>query len=245
MQFRITGRAGRGIAALAALSLIGIVGVRAARASDHQDNPLVELNPAMDMSDFYAFPGAAADRIVLVMDTRPLLTPAATPGASFDPNILYQFKVDNTGDAKEDKVIQVTFKGTGATQTFEVRGPMAPPVVGGMMNTVSTSTPTMTGTINAVAGSSTGMQVYAGAKEDPFFLDLEQFLRILPDRKPSTGALSQIPDSPTATTFRSTAAAVDALKGSNVLSIVIELPTAQLTAGGTSAKLGLWGTTSR
>ena len=113
------------------------------------------------------------------------------------------------------------------------------------MNTVSTSAPTMTGTINTVTGSSTGMQVYAGAREDPFFLDLEQFLRILPDRKPSTGALSQIPDAPSASSFRSTTAAVDALKGSNVLSIVIELPTTQLTAGGTSAKLGLWGTTSR
>ena len=244
MQFRITGRARKGLAVLAALGLIGAVGIRAARASDHQDNPLVELNPAMDMSDFYAFPGSAADRIVLAMDTRPLLTPAQTPGASFDPNILYQFKIDNSGDAREDKVIQVTFRGTGASQTVEVRGPMAPPVVGGMMNTVSTSTPTVTGSINQVIGTASGIQVYAGAREDPFFLDLEQFLRILPDRKPSTGPLSLIPDSPTAGTFRTAAAAVDALKGSNVLSIVIELPTSQLTAGG-AAKLGLWGTTSR
>ena len=244
MQFHMTVRARRGVAVLAALGVIGAVGARAARASDHQDNPLVELNPAMDMSDFYAFPGATADRIVLAMDTRPLLTPAATPGASFDPNILYQFKIDNTGDAKEDKVIQVTFHGTGANQTFEVRGPMAPPVVGGMMNTVDASTPVLTGTINQPTGSATGMQVYAGAREDPFFLDLEQFLRILPDRKPNTGPLSMIPDAPSATSFRTAASAVDALKGSNVLSIVIELPTAQLTAGG-SAKLGLWGTTSR
>ena len=244
MQFRITGRARKGLAVLAALGLIGAVGIRAARASDHQDNPLVELNPAMDMSDFYAFPGSAADRIVLAMDTRPLLTPAQTPGASFDPNILYQFKIDNSGDAREDKVIQVTFRGTGASQTVEVRGPMAPPVVGGMMNTVSTSTPTVTGSINQVIGTASGIQVYAGAREDPFFLDLEQFLRILPDRKPNTGPLSLIPDSPTAGSFRTTANAVDALKGSNVLSIVIELPTSQLTAGG-AAKLGLWGTTSR
>ena len=244
MQFRFNRRSQIGLALLTTITLVGAASIRAARASDHQDNPLVELNPAMDMSDFYAFPGAASDRIVLVMNTRPLLTPAQTPGAAFDPNILYQFKVDNTGDAREDRVIQVTFKGTGTNQTFEVRGPMVPPVVGGMMNTVSTSTPTLTGTINQTAGSATGMQVYAGAREDPFFLDLEQFLRILPDRKPSTGPLSLIPDSPTAGTFRSTAAAVDALKGSNVLSIVIELPTAQLTAGGTT-KLGLWGTTSR
>jgi hypothetical protein len=244
MQFHMNVRARRGVAVLAALGLLGAVGVRAARASDHQDNPLVELNPAMDMSDVYAFPGATADRIVLAMDTRPLLTPAATPGASFDPNILYQFKVDNTGDAKEDKVIQITFHGTGANQTFEVRGPMPPPVVGGMMNTVATSVPVLTGTINQVTGSATGMQVYAGAREDPFFLDLEQFLRILPDRRPNTGPLSQIPDTPSASSFRTAASAVDALKGSNVLSIVIELPTAQLTAGG-AAKIGLWGTTSR
>ena len=244
MQFRMNNRRGRSIAALVAVVALGATGIRVARASDHQDNPLVELNPSMDMSDVYAFPGASADRVVLVLNSHPLLTPAQTPGAYFDPNILYQFKVDNTGDAQEDKVIQVTFKGTGPTQTFEVRGPMTPPVLGPMMNTVATTDPVLTGTINQVAGSSTGMQVYAGAREDPFFLDLEQFLRILPDRKPATGALSQIPDAPSASSFRAAGSAVDALKGTNVLSIVIELPTSQLTAGG-SAKLGIWGTTSR
>jgi hypothetical protein len=244
MQFRTLARGRTGFALLAALSIAGIAGVRSVQASDHQDNPLVELNPAMDMSDFYAFPGSSADRIVLVLNSRPLLTPAQTPGASFDPNILYQFKVDNTGDAKEDRVIQVTFKGTGPTQTFEVRGPMAPPVVGGMMNTVANVTPAVTGTINQASGTSSGIQVYAGAREDPFFLDLETFLRIIPDRKPSTGALSQIPDAPSASSFRAAGSAVDALAGSNLLSIVIELPTSQLTQGGT-AKLGLWGTISR
>ena len=244
MQFRKNRRALIGLALLGAVGMVGVSGVRAARASDHQDNPLVELNPAMDMSDFYAFPGASADRIVLVMDTRPLLTPAQTPGASFDPNILYQFKIDNTGDAKEDRVIQVTFHGTGANQTVEVRGPLVPPVIGPNMNTVATVDPVISGAINTNLGSATGMQVYAGAREDPFFLDLETFLRILPDRKPSTGPLSQIPDAPSASSFRSAATAVDALKGSNVLSIVIELPTSSLTSGGTT-KLGLWGTTSR
>ncbi len=244
MKFHLPGRGARALALLATVAVVGVAGVRAARASDHQDNPLVELNPSMDMSDFYAFPGSAADRTVLVLNSHPLLTPAQTPGASFDPNILYQFKIDNTGDAKEDLVIQVVFHGTGASQTVEVRGPIAPPVVGGMMNTVANTTPTVTGPVNTVLGTTSGMQVYAGAREDPFFLDLEQFLRILPDRKPSTGPLSLIPDSPTAGSFRDAASAVDALKGSNVLSIVVELPTAQLTAGG-SSKLGLWGTISR
>jgi hypothetical protein len=244
MQFRMNALGRRALALATVLALAGTLGIRAARASDHQDNPLVELNPSMDMSDFYAFPGAAADRVVLVLNSRPLLTPAQTPSASFDPNILYQFKVDNTGDAKEDRVIQVVFKGTGPSQTVEVRGPMTPPVVGGMMNTLADVAPAITGNINTVLGSATGMQVYAGAREDPFFLDLEQFLRIIPDRKPSTGALSLIPDSPAAGSFRAPGAAVDALYGSNLLSIVIELPTSQLTQGGT-AKLGAWGTISR
>ncbi|MEO6526532.1 MAG: DUF4331 family protein [Gemmatimonadaceae bacterium] len=247
MQLRSFGRRQRVLAAftvIAGIAAVAATGAGVARASDHQDNPLVELNPAMDMSDVYVFPGSAPDRIALVLNSRPLLTPAQTPGASFDPNILYQFKVDNTGDAKEDRVIQVIFKGTGATQTVEVRGPMAPPVLGAMMNTVASIAPAVTGTINQSLGSATGMQVFAGTREDPFFLDLEQFLRILPDRKPSTGPLSQIPDSPSAGTFRTAAAAVDLLKGTNLLSIVVELPASQLTSGGT-AKIGVWGTISR
>jgi len=76
--------------------------------SDHQDTPFVELNPKSDLTDVYAFPGAAAGRIVLAMDTRAFLTPAEAQDpaqASFDHNLLYQFKIDNNGDAKEDKVI--------------------------------------------------------------------------------------------------------------------------------------------
>lgn len=244
MRFRLFGRARRGPTLLALAVATCAIGVGVARASDHQDNPLVELNPSLDMSDVYAFPGATPDRVVLAMNSHPLMTPAQTPGASFDPNLLYQFKVDNTGDAREDRVIQVVFTGTGASQTVQVYGPMAPPVQGAMGNTLATGTPTVTGPINQVLGTSTGMQVYAGAREDPFFLDLEQFLRIIPDRKPVEGPLSQIPDAPSATSFRAAGSAVDALKGTNVLSIVIELPTAQLTMGG-NAKIGVWGTISR
>ena len=231
------------VAALAVAALAG-TGISVARASDHQDNPLVELNPAMDMTDVYAFPGSSPDRVVLVMNSSPFLTPARTPTASFDPNLLYQFKIDNNGDAKEDRVIQVTFNGSGTTQTVEVRGPIAPPVSGAMNNTVADMSPTVSGPINATIGSASGIQVFAGPREDPFFLDLETFFRIVPDRKPSTGALSQLPDAPSASSFRSASAAVDYVKGFNVLSIIIEVPASMLTAGG-NRKIGVWGTISR
>jgi hypothetical protein len=224
--------------------------VKRSLASDHQDTADVELNPSMDMTDVYAFPGASADRIALVLNSWALLTPAeAQPGVtSFDDNLLYQFKIDNTGDAQEDKVIQVTFHGAGSDQTVEVRGPMAPPVIGAMRNTVADVAPALSGKVATILGSSDGMQLFAGPRQDPFYIDLEQFFRIIPDRKPVTGPLSMLPDSATASSFRAPGAAVDILGGAggqpfNVLSIVIELPSSQLR--GSTDRIGIWGTISR
>lgn len=228
--------------ALAAVGAALTLGV--AIASDHQDSPNVELNPLQDLTDVYAFPSPVAGRMVLVMNTRAFLTPAASGTAGFDRNQLYQFKIDNTGDAREDKVIQVTFSGTGSAQVMAVRGPMAPPVVGAMGNTVASTSPVVSGAINTTLGSATGLQAFAGARDDAFFIDLEQFFRIIPDRKPSTGALSQLPNTATASGFRPAGQAVNYVAGFNVLTIVVEVPIADLTAGGT-AKLGLWGSISR
>jgi hypothetical protein len=228
----------------AVLTVLGVAGgavaARQAVGSDHQDTPEVELSPRMDINDVYAFPGSSPDRIVLVMTTSSPITPAQVAGASFDPNLLYQLKVDNDGDAAEDLVLQFTFEGTGTDQQVIVRGPVAPADVG-MMNRVVDAEPSLTGAFNQNL-SQGGLQVFAGPRDDPFFLDLEQFFRIVPDRKPVSGGLSQLPDSPSASAFRNPAP--DYLAGFNTLAIVVELPVADLTAGGTS-RLGLWGTISR
>ena len=228
-----------GVVALAATFAV----TRNSIASDHQDTPEVELSPRMDVNDVYAFPGATGDRLVLAMTTSSPITPAQSSGASFDPNLLYQLKVDNTGDGIEDKVFQITFSGTGANQQVTVRGPVAPAQTG-TMNTVVSSGPAVTGATNANLGSATGMQAFAGLRDDPFFLDLEQFFRIVPDRKPVSGPLSQLPDAPSASAFRPAGQAVDYLRGINTLAIVIELPSAMLTDGGLR-KIGVWGTISR
>ena len=228
------------IAAIVAACATGGVGI--ALASDHQDTPDVELNPSIDMTDLYVFPSPVAGRVVLVMNSWGVLTPAETPTTYFDPNILYQFKIDNNHDGIEDKVIQVSFKGAGANQTVEVRGPVAPPVVGAMENKISTAAPVLTGTTRTTLGSASGVQVYAGPRDDPFFIDLEQFFRIIPDRKPVTGALSQLPDTPTASAWRNPG--IDFLAGFNVLSIVVELPASDLT-GSSGPNFGVWATISR
>lgn len=224
---------------ITALALIGIV-AGGVLASDHMDTPEVELNPRMDINDVYAFPGSSADRIALVLTTS---SPLAGQTASFDPDLLYQLKIDNTGDAKEDLVFQVTFdEGTGSSQQVTVRGPVAPAAIG-TSNVIVNTQLVSRGTVGTAFQSSTGMQIFAGLRADPFFIDLEQFFKIIPDRRPATGPLST-PLTQTATSFRNPG--VDLLRPFNTLALVLELPKSQLIASSAQdAKFGLWATISR
>ena len=229
-----------GAAALVATAALAGVVV----ASDHMDTPFVEMNPRYDVNDVYAFPGASPDRVVLVLGTSSPLTPAGTSTAAFGDKdeVLYQLKVDNTGDGREDLVFQFTFSGPAGNQKVRVQGPMAPNEVG-TSNTLLAGGREIQGDVKTVLGSASGLQVFAGPRDDPFFIDLEAFFRVLPDRKPEAGPLSTIMQGPL--TFRAANSAVDFLRGFNDLAIVVELPLAELTANGAKPKFGVWGTTSR
>ena len=248
MQLRPTAPSWALVAGLIAVGALATV-ARHAIGSDHQDTPFVELNPKTDLTDVYAFPGAAG-RTVLAMDTRAFLTPAEATDpaqASFDDDLLYQFKIDTDGDALEDKVIQVSFTGEGADQQVQVRGPLAPSVRGAMANVVADVTPAVTGPLNSALGSPTGMQVFVGPRDDPFFIDLEAAFCILPDRRPVGGPLSQscaLTPSQPGTPFYFRTPGINYVSGFNVNSIVIELPNAMLE-GSAPGRLGVWGTVSQ
>jgi hypothetical protein len=112
-----------------------------------------------------------------------------------------------------------------------------------MRSTLVNDPQAITGTVGQTLGSATGVQVFAGLRDDPFFIDLEQFFKILPDRRPSTGPLSQ-PQTQTATAFRTPG--IDFLRNYNALAIVVEVPRSMLTsATGADANIGIWGTVSR
>jgi hypothetical protein len=231
---------------LAAIGLIaGLTTAGVVLASDHQDTPEVELSPRYDVNDVYAFPAQREGRIALVLGTSSPLTPSATPSAVFGTKDqeLYQIKVDNDGDAKEDLVFQITFTGKAGQQKVTLRGPYKPNVVGATGNTL-VGGKKLSGAVNTIIGDDKGVKLFAGPRDDPFFIDLEQFFRIIPDRRPSTGPLSVLPAP--ASSFRDAGSAVDFVRGYNDLAIVVELPTAMLAADGkTAGKLGVWGTTSR
>lgn len=232
-------RAVRTLAVVTA-GVAALVVAQRVHASDHQDTPETELNPRMDINDVYAFPGSSADRIALVVTTS---SPIAGQSASFDPNLLYQIKVDNTGDAVEDLVFQVSFDaGVGAAQKYQIRGPIKPTMTG-TKTMLETGSTVLTGTVGSAAGSATGMQAYAGLRADPFVIDLEQFFNVIPDRRPSTGPLS-VQNGPSASSFRTPG--VDFLKPFNALAIAIELPKAMLQSStAADAKFGVWSTISR
>jgi hypothetical protein len=220
------------------------IALRSSLASDHQDTPEVELQPRLDINDVYAFPGSTADRIALVLTTSSPLTPAASAGATFDPDILYQIKIDHSGDGVEDLVLQFTFDGEGASQVVALYGPAAPTQTG-RITTLLPSAPTVMGSTNTALGSPAGVQLFAGVRDDPFYIDLEQFFKIIPDRAPVQGPLSKIGPKPEASAFRNPG--IDFLRGINTLGIVVELPESMLLApdSGSDPKLGIWATTSR
>jgi hypothetical protein len=116
-----------------------------------------------------------------------------------------------------------------------------------MQNEVADVTPAVTGALNTVLGSADGVQVFAGPRDDPFFIDLEAAFCILPDRRPVGGALSSscaLTPSQAGTPFYFRNPGVNYVNGFNVNAIVIELPTAMLEGSG-PGRLGVWGTISQ
>ena len=235
--------------------LLGLVVVAAtvlilARAygSDHADTPSIAATPGTDLTDVYIFPSlTTASNVVLAMNVHPLIPIGQGLNTAFDPNVLYQFKIDNNGDKNEDLVIQAKFSGLNpATQTVQIFGPAAPNSTGTVTSFLDTPNPT-SGTLNSTFNPNATMKAFCGGREDPFFFDLERFFQILPDRATPINGIAVPPSQaniPQLTSWRAPGVAQDFLYNMNVLSIVVELPKSELTVGG-DGKIRVWCTTSK
>ncbi len=234
------------VPAVAAGLLAAVVGVQL-KASDHQQTPFTELNPQYDITDVYAFPAATPGRIAFVVNVSSPLHSQQLPfhGFADASEAIYQVKIDNTGDVLEDLVFQLYFTGPIGNQTVTLRGPVTPNGTGTTNTLVTAGGTVVTGQVNTNLGSPTGVQLFAGPRNDPFFIDLEQFFRIIPDRKPVSGPLSQLPSTPTASSFRKKGDAVDFLRGYLALSIVIEVPTSLVNGAGHNPRFGVWATVNK
>src|SRR3989449_10965003 len=107
------------------LVLVAAAGLtRWIKASDHKDSALLAAAHAADIADVYTFRSPVhPDNVVLVMTVSGFIPPSEASTTFFDPGVLYQWKLDNNGDAVEDLVIQAFVTGTGGHQGMQFRGP--------------------------------------------------------------------------------------------------------------------------
>ena len=188
-------------------------------AADHVDTPTV-TGQKSDITDLYVFQAQNTANMVFVANTQGLLAPGSTAAAKFDENTIIEFNIDNNADNMEDLVIQCKYNAT--TNSMDVYGPVAPSEKGlrSKLEAGVTASAGVTayGSAAVIGTGATGIRVFAGPRDDPFFFDLEQYRKIL-------GGM--------ATGFRTPG--VDTFAGTNVLSVVVEVPKTTLNSSGAVA----------
>lgn len=247
-------------------------------ASSHAEAPLISMDRYADNTDVYGFRSYETGRsgfVTLIANFIPLQDPSGGPQFyRFDDSVLYEIKIDNTGDGREDITYQFQFTtqtqnpntvlGHNAVnengvigsltdadynmpQTYTVRrvsrlrnragillgsGLRTPP-----SNVGPRATPNYEQNLGlpAVYNLPNGGRVFAGQRDEGFFLDLGGPFDIINYRSLSpTGG-------------------VDTLRTFNVNSIAIEVPISEVTFSGTvpsgptasDAVIGVFSTASR
>ena len=204
------------IFAIAALITGGII-----YAADHIDAPAV-TNQASDITDLYVFQGQTTSNLVFVANTQGLLSPANTAAKKFDANTIIEFNIDNNADNVEDLVIQCKYD--AASNSMQVYGPIKPSETGLRSklegSVTASATVTAYGSAAVVGTGSTGIKVFAGPRDDPFFFDFTQYGKII-------GGMATSFNNPGTDTFA----------GTNVMSVVVEVPKTLLNSTG---KINVW-----
>jgi len=81
-------------------------------AASHREAPITALDHKADITDWFTFVSPEhSDRVVMILNVDPFLEPSNGPNYfPFDPNILYEMKVDNNRDGIEDVTFQFRFQ---------------------------------------------------------------------------------------------------------------------------------------
>ena len=95
--------------AIAFMSLI--VSVPPAMSADHAESTSVADDPAADIGDAFIFLDPNDNtKVVLAMTVSGFIVPSELLNLSFFPSqIVYRFEIENTGDARADRFIDVVF----------------------------------------------------------------------------------------------------------------------------------------
>lgn len=243
-------------------------------ASSHREAPLISGDPEADNTDLYAFRSPdLTNTVTIIANYVPLEEPNGGPNfGRFGDNVLYEIKIDNTGNGEADVVYQFRFHSTltvPGTWLYNY-GPIALTTTAGLpskyvnlnyhqyytvtrikngqsqvlgqnletppVNVGPRSTPNYDALANAAIYnlSNNGGKVFAGQRDDPFFVDLGSIFDLAGLRP--FNSLHLIPLSNTT--------AIDGVRGYNTHSIAIQVPIGDLT-NGSNPNIGVWATASR
>ncbi|MDF3146928.1 MULTISPECIES: DUF4331 domain-containing protein [unclassified Streptomyces] len=234
----------------------------AASASSHREAPLISGTPQYDNTDVYAFVSPdKPDTTTIIANWIPFEEPAGGPNFfTFAEDAQYDIHIDNNGDAQGDLLYRFTFdthvknkktflyntgpveslddKDLNITQTYDIEliklkdqypvsktkvandVPVAPSNVG--KASMPDYAKLREQAVHKLAGDATS---FAGQADDPFFLDLRVFDLLY------GGNLSEVGN--------------DTLKGYNVNSIALQVPTHMIAESADQPVVGIWSTTQR
>lgn len=196
------------ILALAIPAVVGIFLI----AADHIDAPS-SMGSSADVTDFFAFePTEGSDNTVFIVDLQSNVLPNLAYG-TFDEDVLTEINIDTDGDLVEDLVIQAIPR-NGVMYFF---GPVTP-MQSGLSSGVLTDSPLgaveISSTTAITETTASGVKLFAGPRQDPFFFDFFQFNAVIGGMAPEG--------------FKSADEAEDTFDGANTLAIAIEIPNSML-----------------
>lgn len=234
----------------------------AASASSHREAPLISGQPQYDNTDVYAFVSPdKPDSTTIVANWIPFEEPGGGPNFyQFAEDAQYDLHIDNNGDGQGDLLYRFTFKthvknkksflyNTGVveslddpdlnvTQTYDIdlfrlkhqkveyKTKVADDIPVAPSNVGKASMPNYEKlrdqAVYKLPGDSTA---FAGQADDPFFADLRVFDLLY------GGNLSEVGN--------------DTLKGYNVNSIALQVPTEMIAESSHQPVVGIWSTTQR
>jgi hypothetical protein len=173
-----------------------------ASAADHLDAPIVKTHHSLDITDIYAFDGSNSRNSVLVVDVAPLA--GVVSGTQFSTSGSYRMNLDTNDDFVADTVYTATFSAGGRDHKQAVT----------LKRNGTTIASGYTGSTIQVNG---GGRLYAGKRDDPFFFDLAGYNQLKDSGYTDASGLTDDPGT-------------DFFAGTNILTIVLELPDSAIGA---------------
>jgi len=227
--------------ALAAALSVATMAPRSLVASDHADGPTVAGDQGADLADSYMFVDPNdSSKIVIINTVRGFIVPGEAGNfAIFDSSVRYRFEIENTGNAKADAFIDVTFseKNSTSPQTATVvfSGKAFAGIKGSYTGTATAAglAATPPGGANyfpatpqtLTGGPSSDIGFFAGEADDPFFFDIPAFSRFRASAIAHFDPNNQMPPPLDLTTLDR---GRDTFAGYNVLVIAFRLPISAL-----------------